>query len=129
MLATLTHPTFWGKINIKGPDDCWLWLKGRTGSHKGAGQYGRTRLGGIADLAHRVAYKFSHGVIPSGAHVLHSCDTPLCCNPNHLQTGTVAENMQDKVDRGRATGWPKGVSRTPHQLKNEHKPKNKELVR
>ena len=102
---------FWTKVDIQGPNDCWLWTRGRTGSHKGAGQYGRTRYYGVADLTHRVAYRLAIGDIPDGLHVLHHCDTPLCCNPAHLRTGTVADNMRDKVERGRQRGWPKGVSR------------------
>ena len=33
--------------------------------------------------------------------MLHSCDNPICVNPNHLRPGTCADNMQDKKDRKR----------------------------
>lgn len=36
-----------------------------------------------------------------GKVVRHTCDTPLCCNPEHLLVGTKAENMRDMFDRGR----------------------------
>lgn len=32
---------------------------------------------------------------------MHVCDSPTCINPNHLKAGTILENIQDKVDKGR----------------------------
>ena len=52
--------------------------------------------------AHRFSYQVFHGKIPDGLVVRHKCDTPLCVNPYHLQTGTVADNVMDRVIRGRS---------------------------
>jgi hypothetical protein len=89
---------FWPKVNKRGPDDCWEWQASRT--PRGYGQIG---LGGNAKPipAHRASYMLAHGRIPDGMHVLHSCDNPACVNPAHLRLGTHAENMRDKVERGR----------------------------
>jgi hypothetical protein len=46
-------------------------------------------------------YEQCFGPIPEGQVVRHSCDTPLCINPEHLILGTFLDNIQDKVDRGR----------------------------
>lgn len=51
--------------------------------------------------AHRAAYTAAYGPIPSGMHVLHRCDTKACIEPTHLFLGTNAENMADKVAKGR----------------------------
>ena len=39
---------------------------------------------------------------PKGSVVLHSCDNPICCNPEHLKVGTQAENQADMAAKGRA---------------------------
>lgn len=33
--------------------------------------------------------------------IRHTCDNPRCINPQHLIAGTQADNIRDKVERGR----------------------------
>ena len=78
-------------IKKDDPEKCWLW----SGSCDTEG-YGIVSINGINRCTHRVAWEyFNKAAIPSGKHVLHKCDNPPCCNPNHLFLGTHRENMMD----------------------------------
>ena len=53
-------------------------------------------------FCHRVAWEMHHAQpIPEGMSVLHTCDNPRCCNPEHLYIGDHTDNMRDRTDRGR----------------------------
>ena len=91
---------FWARVDRSAGDEaCWPY----TGSRRGNG-YGRLRLFGKYELAHRVAYRLTAGDIPDALHVCHRCDNPPCCNPAHLFVGTHQDNMNDKVAKGRGRG-------------------------
>ena len=75
---------------------CWLWQGAR--SSKG---YGSVRYSGRAIGAHRLSWLLHKGPIPDGLHVLHSCDTPACLNPEHLFLGSNQDNVTDKIAKGR----------------------------
>lgn len=53
--------------------------------------------------SHRLAYALANNVdvFTMGGVVLHSCDNPHCVNPEHLTLGTHADNVADKVTKGR----------------------------
>lgn len=90
---------FWAKVDIRGPSDCWLWKPGAS-MKSGHGRY--LPLGKRSKvMAHRFAFEERSGKIPDGLLVRHSCDVPLCCNPEHLSVGTSADNSRDMVERGR----------------------------
>lgn len=92
---------FWSKVAKAGANDCWPWL----GSQQKPMGYGHWTWWdgerGRSTTAHRKAWQLTNGPIPEGMMVLHSCDNPPCCNPAHLWLGTHADNMADKVAKGR----------------------------
>jgi HNH endonuclease len=85
---------FEAKVN-KTADSCWYF----TGCPSMV--YPWFWLDGKNVHAHRVAYELYVGEIPQGLNVLHKCNTPRCVNPDHLYTGTQAENIQQCVTDGR----------------------------
>jgi len=79
--------------------NCWSW----TGSkdRNGYGVFGHHRNKQLR--AHRAAYEFHVGAIPTGMFVCHSCDNPSCINPKHLFVGTAKDNTQDMIKKQRKT--------------------------
>ena len=54
--------------------------------------------------AHRLAYELANGQIDPDEKkwwVLHKCDNPACCNPDHLYLGDAKDNASDMIDRKR----------------------------
>lgn len=85
---------FWSKVK-KGPG-CWRWMGSL--SKKGYGLFWKD---GKIERAHRAAWQLIRGPIPPKMQVLHSCDQPNCVNVSHLRLGTNADNVADRVSRGR----------------------------
>lgn len=89
---------FWKRIDIREEDECWSW----KGAKLKRGGYGHLTIKNKTIRAHRLAYKYKKGIIPDGVDVLHHCDNPPCCNPQHLYLGGDAENTKDKWKRNRS---------------------------
>lgn len=87
---------FWAKVDRGDPDACWEWTAAKV--PRG---YGRIFSSGRLIYSHRLSYELNVAPIPSGLDILHTCDHPPCCNPRHLFPGTHAQNMADKVIKGR----------------------------
>jgi hypothetical protein len=118
-VAKRSAARFWSHVDRSG--SCWPW---QAGSDKdGYGKFTITlpRIGKkqrqINIRAHRLAYILTQGPVPREVLVRHTCDTPACCNPDHLLTGTQADNVADRVARGRsAVGNLSGARTKPHVM-------------
>lgn len=85
---------------------------------------------GRTHAAHRVSYAKHHG-IPIGdvpPLLRHKCDVKLCCEPAHLEPGTVQDNSNDMVERGRSLRGSRhpSVKLTPAQvlsIRDRYKPR------
>lgn len=80
---------------------CWYWEGYKD--RKGYGQFKRNQRG---YKAHRSAWCAANqqdlDQLQSNELILHTCDNPPCCNPDHLRLGTHAANMADMAQKGRA---------------------------
>lgn len=85
---------FWAKVEKS--DGCWNWIGALN-----ADGYGLVRFNGETRGAHRVAWSFAHGAMPT-LQVLHKCDNPRCVRIEHLFLGTHADNMLDMAVKGRS---------------------------
>lgn len=91
---------FWSKVKLPdliGTDECREWQASCN-----QGGYGSFGIGNYTTRpAHRIAYQIANGAIPDGLDVLHCCDNPPCCNPDHLRLGTDLDNVRDMISKGR----------------------------
>lgn len=73
--------------------NCWTWLRATTPDG-----YGCIRLGGGSNRqsykAHRLYYELTHGAIPEGHVVDHTCGNRSCVNPSHMRVVTHADNVR-----------------------------------
>jgi hypothetical protein len=86
---------FWARVTKDA--GCWLWtgMKDRDGY----GKCGWQNRGHIR--THRIAFSLANPGWDWAGWVLHSCDTPLCCNPAHLWLGDARANAHDMIAKGR----------------------------
>jgi hypothetical protein len=100
---------FWEKVDKNGPipehcpnlGPCWLWMGSKSVFGYGTiHDPSSTRKGGL-DATHRSSWRLHFGAIPDGLKVLHKCDVPSCVNPAHLFLGTLKDNTQDMLAKGR----------------------------
>jgi len=98
---------FWSSVITGTPEQCWYWKRCLTPNG-----YGRFTFAQKWFMATRVAFRFTYGADPYPCYVLHRCDNPLCCNPDHLFLGTHADNMSDGAKKNRFASGDKNGQRT-----------------
>lgn len=89
-----TEERFWARVSRSG--ECWEW----TGGADRCG-YGRLKVDGRYQKAHRYSWVLANGPIPDGLYICHRCDNPPCVRPDHLFLGDAASNAADCVSKGR----------------------------
>lgn len=92
---------FWSKVNKQEVDGCWEW----TACLKPQG-YGNFGIGRNHMYAHRLSWEMSNGPIPEGMLICHKCDNRKCVRQDHLFLGTVKDNSQDALKKGRLSKPP-----------------------
>lgn len=54
-------------------------------------------------LAHRYSFYVANGYLPfePDSCIMHACDNRACVNPGHLSEGTLRDNIEDMIRKGR----------------------------
>ena len=89
----------WSYVRKGAPDECWEWQGyRRTNGYP----YGRVKIYGRYFLATRIilSQKLKRP-LRNGECALHKCDNPPCCNPDHLFSGSIRDNVHDMIAKGR----------------------------
>jgi len=107
---------FWSHVDRSaGRSKCWPWL---AAVEKKTG-YGRVRIGGRLEMAHRAAYTFARGPIPTGLTIDHvkarGCTRRDCVNPAHLEAVTLPENIR-RSDAPNIVACRRGTCCRGHQF-------------
>lgn len=123
---------FWASV-VK-TDTCWLFQLLEKDGY-GYFRHGRPGINQEQWFAHRFIWTRTHGPIPDGKAVCHTCDVRNCVNPAHLWLGTHDENMADlrtKKANGRRAGnryTPVDELLYPEHSRRWTKPKEKKVGR
>lgn len=92
---------------------CWEWTGARKQPQQAASSgYGVVKRQGKFLLVHRLVFEcvkggalrpalITHNYRRTRSIVRHRCDNPCCIRPDHLWSGTQADNMRDRTARGR----------------------------
>ena len=85
----------------QGPKgECWEY---QGGKHKfGYGMINRSgSKASEVTTSHAYGWEVENGPVPDGMFVLHKCDNPPCCRPDHLFLGTHQDNVDDMCGKER----------------------------
>lgn len=93
-------------------EGCWGWSGYKDKDGYALINTGSNGKGYHERRAHRISWELINGKIPDGKMILHSCDNPICTNPDHLFSGNNQTNSDDKLEKERGNrGSKHGLSK------------------
>lgn len=116
---------FFDKVSLPDENGCMFWRGSRYRNGYGKAYVSLKRRTDLSKTqgAHRLSYMLFNGVIHPGNVVMHTCDTPLCVAPGHLEQGTQEDNLNDMFQKGRWAPYEREKSdtcRKGHPLTDEN---------
>lgn len=94
---------------------CWVWTKAKF-ARSNHGMFGYNALGkNFTHYVHRWVYEHLIGPVPEGLVLDHLCRVEACCNPDHLEPVSNAENIR------RGIGPDGGLRRHQRACKRGHR--------
>jgi hypothetical protein len=95
---TSERERFWSKVDWSGGHEaCWPWMAGIDKDG-----YGKFQTGTHRNQRHWRSHRYVAEMMGMVAPVImHTCDNPPCCNPDHLRAGTQRDNRDDCIKKGR----------------------------
>lgn len=104
-------------------DTCWNWRLA-CNTHGGHGVWCVPFLN-RQYRTNRIAYFLHHRADPGELIIRHICDNPKCVRVDHLLSGTHADNVKDRTERGRSAC---GINNGRTKLKPNDIPKIRQLI-
>ncbi|NBO55533.1 MAG: HNH endonuclease [Actinobacteria bacterium] len=80
------------KRHVRVEGECWVWT-----AHRDASGYGKFKIGGRKERAHRWIYETIHGELPESVFLDHLCRNTACVRLSHLEPTTPEENTRRGV--------------------------------
>jgi hypothetical protein len=91
---------FWEKVDKRSENECWNWIASVNNYGYGTFHYKQGMM-----IASRFAYLLFYSFIPEHRSIKQSCENRLCCNPNHLYTIEIDNEIMDDIFIKRFWGY------------------------